>query len=389
MEVYSMRKHDGEFHAIERSSNPDLNLMSKLEYRGVSRREFLKFCGLMATVLGLPVDQVPRIVRALETAKRQPAIYLEFQDCAGCTEAFLRCSHPTVTEIVLDLLALNYQETIMAAAGTQAEAAQKATIEAGNYLLLVEGSISTKDKGVYCCIGGRTSQDLLMEAASNAVAIVAVGNCACFGNIPRAYPDPTGAVGVRDLVQGLPIVNMAGCPVNAVNLAAIISHFLTYDSLPQLDGLGRPLFGYGTRIHDACERRAHFDAGEFVEEWGDEGHRAGWCLYKMGCKGPATFHNCPIVRYNERTNWPVGAGHGCIGCAEVKFWDRMTPFYERLPNVPGFGVEIDAEKVAYGVTAFTAASIGLHALGSALRKRSGKVPTEPVDRPEQTKEEEE
>jgi hydrogenase small subunit len=193
MEVNSMRKNDGEPHSIERPHLQDFDLTSKLEYRGVSRREFLKFCGLMAAVLGLPVDQVPRIAKALQTAKRQPAIYVEFQDCAGCTEAFLRSPHPTVTEIILDLVALNYQETIMAAAGTQAEAAQKATIEAGNYLLLVEGSISTKDKGVYCCIGGRTSQDLLMEAASNAVAIVAVGNCACFGNIPRAYPDPTGA----------------------------------------------------------------------------------------------------------------------------------------------------------------------------------------------------
>jgi hydrogenase small subunit len=332
----------------------------------------------MVATLALPVDQVSRIANALFAVERPAAIYLEFQDCAGCTEALLRTSHPTVTEIILDKLSLNYQETIMAAAGKQAESAAQATIEAGNYLLLVEGSISTKDGGVYCCVGGRTALDILREAAKNATAIVAVGNCACFGNIPAATPNPTGAVGVRDVVSGVPIVNMAGCPVNAANLAAIVAYFVTYRKLPQLDKLGRPLFAYGTRIHDACERRAHFDAGQYVEHWGDEGHRNGWCLYKMGCKGPATFHNCPAVRYNEGTNWPIGAGHGCVGCAEVKFWDRMTPFYERLPDVQGFGIEFNADRIAQAVAALSVFAVAAHAIGSAVRKRkeSSDVPVD-------------
>jgi hydrogenase small subunit len=350
-------------------NSPPSTLVDGLESRGISRREFLKFCTMMTAILTLPLDEVSKIAAALQAVTRAPAVYLEFQDCAGCSEALLRAPHPTITQIVLDELALNYHETIMAAAGQQAEDALQATLKAGGYLLLVEGSIPTKDDGVYCCIGGRTALDILREAASSAVAVVAVGNCASFGNIPAAYPNPTGAVGVRDVIKGVPIVNMAGCPANAGNLAALISHYLTYKSLPALDSLGRPLFGYGARVHDACERRAHFDAGQFVERWGDEGHRQGWCLYKMGCKGPATFHNCPSMRYNEGTSWPVQAGHGCLGCSEPEFWDRMTPFYERLPNVPGFGVEVNAEKVAVGVAALTAAGVAVHAIGSALRKR--------------------
>jgi hydrogenase small subunit len=362
-----------------KTRGPGQNLLKALEYEGYSRRDFLKFCTLMAGILALPANAASQIAKALESVQRYPAIYLEFQDCAGCTESFLRCSHPSVTEILLDELSLNYQETIMAAAGAQAEDAKAATIKAGHYLLMVEGAIPTKDNGIYCCIGGRTALDLLEEAASKAEAIVAVGSCASFGNIPAAYPNPTGAVAVRDVVSRVPIVNMAGCPVNAVNLGALITHFVTYKRLPQLDSLGRPLFGYGMRVHDACERRAHFDAGQYVEEWGDEGHRRGWCLYKMGCKGPATFHNCPAVRYNEGTNWPVGAGHGCVGCSEVNFWDRMTPFYERLPDIPGFGVEIDAEKVAVGVVAATGLAVAAHAIGSAIRKRKGGEPSEPLD----------
>jgi hydrogenase small subunit len=356
-----------------------LDLAGEMERRGITRREFLKYCTTMAAVLALPFDQIDRIVEALTTVQRPPVVWLEFQDCAGCTEAFLRASHPTVTEIILDKLSINYQETIMAAAGKQAEDAAQATIDAGDYLLMVEGSIPTKNGGAYCCVGGRAAIDILKEAASKAVAIVAVGSCASFGNIPAAYPNPTGAVGVRDLISNVPIVNMSGCPVNAVNLAALVVHYVTYQKLPALDRLGRPLFGYGMRIHDACERRAHFDAGQYVEHWGDEGHRNGWCLYKMGCKGPATFHNCPDARYNERTNWPVGAGHGCIGCSEPEFWDQMTPFYERLPDVQGFGVEINAEKVAVGVAAVSAAAVAAHAIGSAVRKRTGEGPGIPVD----------
>jgi hydrogenase small subunit len=136
-----------------------------------------------------------------------------------------------------------------------------------------------------------------------------------------------------------------------------------------MDHLARPLFAYGKRIHDHCERRSHFDAGQFVQEWGDEGHRQGWCLYEMGCKGPGTYHNCPTVRYNEGTSWPIMAGHGCIGCSEPGFWDTMTPFYQRLPEVSGFGVETTVDEIGLAATAVTVAGVAVHAIGSAIRKK--------------------
>jgi len=356
---------------------PDLATL--LAQRGVSRREFLKFCTIMAGVLALPVDKASRIASALESAPRTPLVWLEFQDCAGCTESLLRASRPTVAEIVLDVLSVDYHETIMAAAGKQAEEAKAATVEAGGHLVVVEGSIPVKDNGLYCCIGGRTAVDLLMEATEKAVAVIAVGNCAAFGGLPAAAPNPTDAVGVDRLVKHIPVVNLPGCPFNVVNLTATIVHYLTFGSLPALDSLGRPLFAYGKRIHDNCERRPHFDAGQFVEEWGDEGHRLGWCLYKMGCKGPETYHNCPTVRWNEGTSWPVMAGHGCLGCSEPNFWDTLTPFYERLPEVPGFGVEATVDKIGLGLTVVTAAGVAAHAIGSAVRRKvtaSGEAPQE-------------
>ncbi len=299
----------------------DSDLHASIKARGISRREFLKFCSVMTGVLALPHTVKPKIVAALEAPKRTPVIWLEFQDCAGCSESFLRSSRPSAADVVLDVLSVDYHETIMAASGHLAEEAKGHTIQAGGYLLVVEGAIPVAEDGIYCTIGGRSSVDILAEAAAGAIAVVAVGNCAAFGGIPKASPNPTGAASVMELVKDKPVLNLPGCPMNAVNLTATVVHFLTFGELPAMDDLHRPLFAYGHRIHDNCERRGHFDAGEFVREWGDQGHRQGWCLYQMGCKGPISFHNCPAVRWNEGVSWPVQAGHGCIGCSEPGFWE--------------------------------------------------------------------
>jgi hydrogenase small subunit len=347
-------------------------LTEALTRRGISRRDFLKFCAAMTAVLALPSRYVSQVAAALEQASRPPLIWLEYQDCAGNTESLLRASKPTVAELVLDVLSLDYHETVMAAAGHQAEKSLMDTVGAnpGKYLVVVEGSIPTRDRGIYCTIGGRTALDLVQEIGGNAAAIITAGTCAAYGGIPAAAPNPTGAVGVKDVVKGVPIINLPGCPMNVENLTAAIVHYLTFDAWPATDQLGRPLFAYGSRIHDDCERRAHYDAGQFVEEWGDEGHRKGWCLYKMGCKGPETFHNCPIVRWNEATSWPIGAGHGCVGCSEPNFWDTMTPFYERLPSVPGFGVEVTADQVGLGILAAVTGAFAIHGVASAIRAKS-------------------
>ncbi len=340
-----------------------------LQKKGVSRRSFLKFCGAMTAALALPARYTSRIAEAVETKPRPPVLWLEYQDCAGNSESLLRASQPSVAQLVLDVLSVDYHETIMAPAGHQAEKSLRDTMEKykGQYIVVVEGSIPTKDGGVYCTIGGRTALDLVKEIGGSAAAVIAAGTCASYGGIPAAAPNPTGAVGVGKVLSTVPIINLPGCPMNVINLTATVVHYLTFGALPAVDQVGRPLFAYGERIHDHCERRAHYDAGQYAEAWGDEGHRKGWCLYKMGCKGPATYHNCPVVRWNEGTNWPIGAGHGCAGCSEPGFWDSMTPFYRRLPNTPGFGVETSADKVGMGVVAGVTGAFAMHGLVSAMR----------------------
>jgi hydrogenase small subunit len=327
----------------------------------------------MTGVLALPHSYTENIAHALsQETKRPPLVWLEFQDCAGNTESFLRASHPGVIDLVLDILSVDYHETIMAAAGHLAEEALDETIEAnkGNYLLVVEGSIPAADNGIYCTIGGYTALEKLKKVSAGAAGIIAAGTCATHGGLPAASPNPTGAGGVEQIIKNVPVINLPGCPMNVQNLTALIVHYLTFNAWPATDQLGRPLFAYGARIHDDCERRAHFDSGQFVEEWGDEGHRKGWCLYKMGCKGPETFHNCPIVRWNDGASWPIGAGHGCVGCSEPYFWDSMSPFYERLPDVRILGTELTADQIGVGFVGGVSAIFAAHGVISAIRSQT-------------------
>jgi hydrogenase small subunit len=359
---------------------PRSDFTDELERRGVSRREFLQFCGVMASVLALPSAAVGRIAEAIASGEKPTLVWLEFQDCAGNTESFLRAGRPTVADIVLDVLSIDYHETIMAAAGHRAEEALAGVVEnkRGAFIAVVEGSIPTGAGGAYCTIGGRAALDIAREVCGAAAATIAIGTCAAFGGIPAAAPNPTGALSVADAVPGLgTLIHLPACPANGENLAALIVHYLTYQRWPALDGLRRPLFAYGKSIHDGCERRAHFDAGQYVEAWGDPAHRQGQCLYKMGCKGPVTFQNCPEVGWNSGTNWPIGCGHPCVGCAEPNFWDRMTPFYAHLPGVPGFGVHSNLDKIGLGLVGATAAVFAAQGVAKLVQQRvAGRSKTE-------------
>ena len=345
-----------------------------LDSRGVSRRDFLKFCGEIAVMLGLGSAAGPRVARALQAIKRPSVIWLQLQECTGCVESVLRSADPTIGDLLLDIVSLDYNHTLMAGAGAAVERAKQTAMAAnkGKYVLVVTGSIPTKEGGIYTTVGGRTAQALIEEAAEGAAAILAVGACAHWGSVQAARPNPTGAVGVRDIIKNRPIVNIAGCPPIGDVVTATVVHFLTFGRLPDVDLEGRPLFAYGNRIHDQCQRRAHFDAGQFVEAFDDEAARKGWCLYQVGCKGPATFSPCPIFQWNTRTSWPIGAGHPCIGCTEPHFWDTMTPFYGRLPDVGGFPVERRADTIGAALAIGAAAGVAAHAAGTVytqIRRR--------------------
>ena len=291
---------------------------------GLSRRGFIKVCAAAAAYMGLPVGMGEQVAEAALALKRPPVIWLSAQECTGCGETLLRATHPTLEHLILDLISLEYYETLNTGAGHQAEAALSNSLKenAGKFILVVDGSIPTKDGGIYCKIGGRTVLSMLEEMAPQAAACIAMGSCSSWGGVPSADPNPTGASPVVSIFKDkgikTPLVTIPGCPPNPYNFLSTVLYFLTFKKLPELDEKLRPKFAYGRLIHENCERRPHFDAGRFAGQFGDEGHRKGYCLYKLGCKGPETFNNCPAQLFGDvgAGAWPVGTGHPCFGCSE-------------------------------------------------------------------------
>jgi len=302
----------------------------RLSEKGISRRDFMKYCGMLTATMGLSSSFVPKVAEVFAAPKqRPPVVWLHFAECTGCTEAVLRSMYPWIDELVLEILSIEYLETIFAAAGQQMEENLKAAVEKynGKFICVVEGAIATKYGGAYGKIGGRTFLEIAKEVCPKAAAVVCLGTCSSYGGVQAAKPNPGGYKGVGDAL-GIKTVNIPGCPPNPINLVGTVVNYLLLGKLPECDDLGRPLFAYGKSIHDQCPRRSHYENDEFVEEFGSEEAANGYCLYKMGCKGPDTYNNCPIAKFNDGTSFPIQAGHPCIGCSEPDFWDKMSPFFQ-------------------------------------------------------------
>ena len=340
-----------------------------LRKQGVSRRSFMKFCATTASLMALPPSMIPMIANALEKARRPSVIWLSFQECTGCTESLTRAHSPTVESLIFESISLDYHHTLQAASGEAAEAAREAAMEEnfGNYLLVVDGSIPLDNPG-YSTIAGISNLDMLIESAKGAAAIIAVGTCATYGGIPHANPNPTGAVSVKDIIKDKPIVNVPGCPPIPVVITGVLAHYLTFGSLPELDHIGRPKAFYGQSIHDRCYRRPFYDKGLFAETFDDEGARKGWCLFKLGCKGPTTYNACATTKWNNGTSFPIESGHPCLGCSEPDFWDGGG-FYKAL-SMP---TENIAKTAVYAAVGAAAAGAVIGAMNRGKKNASNKI----------------
>lgn len=334
---------------------------------GISRRDFLKFCTMTAASLGLSATCVPDIAHALETKPRLPVIWIDGLSCSCCTESFIRSSHPLAKDIILSMISLDYNDVIMAASGIQAQEAFENAIEKnrGNYILAVEGNPPFNFDGMACIDGGRPFLEKLEMGAKHAKAVVAWGTCASWGCVQAARPNPSHVKPIAEVVHDKPVIKVPGCPPIPEVMSALIVYLLTFDRLPELDSQGRFKAFYSQHVHAQCVRRAHFEAGRFVESWDDPGAALGYCLYKMGCKGPTTYNACPNTRWNDGVSYPVEAGHPCLGCSEQAFFDQGS-FYDRIGDIPLPGVMSTPETIAVGVTGAVAAGVALHATASTF-----------------------
>jgi hydrogenase small subunit len=322
-----------------------------LQERGISRRSFIKFCAATATSLGLSGKAVQAFAQAVGSAPRPSVIWLSFQQCTGCSESLTRTYTPGIENLLLDVISLDYHETLQVAAGQQAEDAKAAAIAKGGYVLVVDGAIPSGAQEWWSVAGGVSNVGALKEAIGGAGLVVALGTCATFGGLPAAYPNPSNAKGVGDLMASDPslapalakLVNLSGCPPIPDVISGTIALYLSLVSqgrtgeLPTLlDELKRPKPYYGKTVHDTCPRLCHYLAGNFARSFDDAGARAGHCLYLLGCKGPETFNACTTVKWNEGKYFPMLAGHGCLGCSEPDFWDKKVTTTDPATKVKTF-----------------------------------------------------
>jgi len=357
-------------------------LWDLFQQRGMSRRSFIKTCVAITSMMGLSSNMLSNVVAAAETKALPVVVWLHGHECTGCDEAFIRSQSPLASDVLLNMISLEYDDTLSAAAGEPFENHLKKVMQkyAGQYILAVEGGVPLAMGGEYCMVGGKPFVDRLKEAAQNAAAVIEYGSCAVWGGIQAAHPNPTGSVSVSDVVSGVPIVKVPGCPPIPEVMTGVIMHYALFGKLPPLDSQGRPKQFFGNRIHDTCYRRPFFDAGQFAEEFDDAGSKAGWCLYKLGCRGPETYNSCGNMRWWNGLSYPIQSGHGCIGCSSNNFWDN-GPFYERMPIVSVAGMTGDADIVgAVGVGAAIAGVVTHGALSVVQKKKRESNDKETSDR---------
>jgi NiFe hydrogenase small subunit HydA len=368
----------------------------------VTRRQFLKHAGATAALLGLSEAMIPQIARALQelVSGKPPIIWIQGQNCTGCSISFLNSNYPSVAQLVLDELSVRYQPNVMAAAGYKAMDAINATVKdaKGKYVLVVEGPIPTNENGDYCTFGLESGTKDLMgnpvpkdkpievwmqELVPGAAAVLANGNCASFGGIPAANASVTGSTPVSKIVAQIdkskPVVNVGGCPSHPDWFVGT-----ALDVLLWLNGVkGKPSLNenlldkqfFGRLIHENCERRASFDSGLFLENWNDNNPDFNLCMFKQGCKGPVTYADCPTRRWNSQVNWCVGASGPCHGCASPDFYSDLSPLYTELPNMHFAGITPAVDVVGWVAAGATAVGVGAHYLYKQLGK-------EPEDKPE-------
>ncbi len=377
------------------------SFIESLESRGLSRRAFLGFCGTIAAAIGMEGVGSVEVAEAIEnnwigstSGSLAPVLWLELASCTGCTESFAQADDPDPATLILEYLALNYSETLSAAAGEQLEECRTQTIEQfdGQYIAVIEGAVITGWEGNGLRIAGEATcapgESPLLDTCEHAAAVIAAGSCAVDGGFVAAEPNPAGACGIQQYLEAngcsTPVINLPSCPCNPATLVAVIVQYLLLGTLPELDSKNMPTLYYGQTIHDNCQRRGHFENGEFVYEFGSEEEALGYCLYPLGCKGPQTYANCSTIRWNRRTSWCVDAGAPCMGCCQAdpsctshNWFDMNAPFTARLKNLRLGDTVFQPTTAGLIATGVVAAALVVHGFGmKATGRTSGGAPFE-------------
>ena len=320
-------------------SRPPLTIWEQAQMQGYSRRDFLQFCSWIAAAAGIHASGVPQVVEALDSKPRPTVVWFHFQECTCCSESFIRSNHPhrvghhprqDLPRLHRDAAGGGRAPGRGGAADGDGEA-QGPVPDAGRRVGAARPTTAST-----AASAGAPPVDIVKEAAAGAAAVICWGSCASQrlrpGREARIPPRPRRST---DVVSGVPIIKVPGCPPIAEVMAGVDR------PLPRLRARFRNWTASAGRrrsTRGACTTPAI--AGRTTtpacssRSFDDENAKRGYCLYKMGCRGPVTYNACGVIRWNGGVSYPIQSGHGCIGCSEAKFWDN-GPFYQHLASLPG------------------------------------------------------
>lgn len=275
----------------------------------ISRRDFLKYCGLTAAVLGLGGRELFLLEEALADPNAPTVLWMQGAGCTGCSMSFLNYINATAptspADILINNINLAYHPNIMSMAGQDAAEVAREAYNRGGYILAVEGGVPQGFEGRACWAWTFNGEEVtflqaVRDMANRASQILSIGTCAAFGGIPAADPNPANVRSVSS-ATGKQTINIAGCPPHPDWIVQTIVQLLLGNSLP-LDASRRPTAIFGDTVHSDCPRRDRDN-----------------CLWDQGCRGPGTHANCANVQWNNRANWCVNANAPCYACTEPTF----------------------------------------------------------------------
>ena len=122
------------------------SLWTPLQGGRLSRLTFMKSCVALTAILGLPPTMLRYRCKAAETTELPTVIrWLHGLECTGCSESFIRSSSPFTSDVILNMISLEYDDTLAAASGEPLEEHLKKSLlrKNGKYPLLLKVGGST------------------------------------------------------------------------------------------------------------------------------------------------------------------------------------------------------------------------------------------------------
>lgn len=274
----------------------------------------------------MPMPMIKKAIDSINNGRRKKpnCIWLETSGCFGEVVSFLNGEDPDAVYFLKNMVNLVFLNSIMADQGeTSYEEILKTLDKDEELIFIVDGAIPLKEECAIVAIYN-DKQISALEAvntiAAKAQYIIAAGTCASYGGPTAARPNVSNAVSLSEAINSNNVINIPGCPLHPIWLLGTIGYILNFGN-PPLDEEQRPVTFFCRTIHDNCPRRRYFDDQVFATKYGDKE-----CMFNLGCRGPVTRADCPVIRWNESDNWPIGDNTTCIGCARKGFPDDMEPF---------------------------------------------------------------